>query len=291
MLLHVVAQFMKSEPILSEKLMPSDDVLQQLLSLLSKLLQSDGLPQLAIYGAWDRMGHCAVRPRLGQMALDLGLVDLAAEHLRAMGSPADAVSISRGSAGRAMAVLSFPSHLSKTFAGQQSRPDLEAFVSSGLFDICLQLVEAFASAAVDVQDTNHSVLYFALSLLTKCSDQPGCEAKVRGVAAALAYCLEHSLDFMAELGKTTGADAAKLCCSVFGRDEGGSEFTFTPLHIEILTESWSQIVNAVGWYANDPLWHTRCFLVTHRSFILRVGLPSTTLLVTLSLLRSSASAI
>ena len=46
---------------------------------------------------------------------------------------------------------------------------------------------------------------------------------------------------------TTGGYAARVCCSVFGRDEGGSEFTFTPQHVELLTESWSQTVRAVGW--------------------------------------------
>ena len=33
---------------------------------------------------------------------------------------------------------------------------------------------------------------------------------------------------------------------MFGKDEGGSEFTFTPLHIQLLTDDWSQYVRAVG---------------------------------------------
>ena len=138
--------------------------------------------------------------------------------------------------------------VTRLYAGQQARPDLDACVSSGLFDLCVQMVATIASAGVDgLQDTDHSVLFYALIFLAKCGSYPGCEPKIRGVAPALAFCLEHSLDFMAELGYTTGASAARVCCAVFGKDEGGSEFTFTPLHIQLLTDDWSQSVRAVGW--------------------------------------------
>jgi hypothetical protein len=36
---------------------------------------------------------------------------------------------------------------------------------------------------------------------------------------------------------------------VFGRDEGGSEFTFTQQHVDLLLDKWSQTVRAVGWNA------------------------------------------
>ena len=34
---------------------------------------------------------------------------------------------------------------------------------------------------------------------------------------------------------------------MFGRDEGGSEFTFTQQHVDLLLDKWSQTVRAVGW--------------------------------------------
>ena len=34
---------------------------------------------------------------------------------------------------------------------------------------------------------------------------------------------------------------------MFGRDEGGSEFTFTQQHVDLLLDRWSQAVRAVGW--------------------------------------------
>lgn len=40
-------------------------------------------------------------------------------------------------------------------------------------------------------------------------------------------------------------------CGVFGRDEGGSEFSFTQQHVDVLLGRWSQIVRAVGWNATS----------------------------------------
>ena len=37
---------------------------------------------------------------------------------------------------------------------------------------------------------------------------------------------------------------------MFGRDEGGSEFTFTQQHVDLLLDKWSQTVRAVGFNAN-----------------------------------------
>ena len=101
---------------------------------------------LAMCGAWMKASHCCSgRPGLGPVALELGLFVLGAEHLRALGSPSDAVSISRGKAGLAGAVLSIAYNVLKTFEGRQARPDVESCVSSGLFEICAQMVAAFAS--------------------------------------------------------------------------------------------------------------------------------------------------
>eukprot|EP01046_Picozoa_sp_COSAG06_P004177 COSAG06_NODE_172_length_21346_cov_503.127053_7_plen_201_part_00 len=38
---------------------------------------------------------------------------------------------------------------------------------------------------------------------------------------------------------------------MFGRDEGGSEFTFTQRHINLLLAKWSQVVRADGWSATS----------------------------------------
>eukprot|EP01043_Picozoa_sp_COSAG02_P061808 COSAG02_NODE_8380_length_2591_cov_15.477323_3_plen_432_part_00 len=243
---------MSVHAIVSKKLMPSDDVPQQLLTLSIELLRSRELPELAIGGAWRGAKECMdARPGLAPVAMKLGLFDLAVEHLRAIGSPADVVSILRGKAGRGHAVLDAVYEVTRAFAGQKARPDLEAAVSTGLFDFCVEIVVAVASAGVDgLHDTNHSVLSCALNWLARCSNVAGCEATIRSAATALAFCLENPLDYIEEIGATTGASAARVCCSVFGRDEGGSTFTFTPLHIKTLTDSWSQVIRAVGYRVN-----------------------------------------
>ena len=243
---------MRVHPIFSKQQMPSDDVPQQQLALCIELLRSRELPELAIGGAWKCVKECMDgRPGLAPVAMELGLFDLAVADLRALGSPADVVSISRGEAGRGHALLEAPYEVTRSFAGQKARPDLEAAVSTGLFDLCVEMVVSVASAGVEgLQDTSHAVLYFALSWLSVCSRLAGCEAAIRNAATALAFCLENSLDHCEELGVTTGTNAARVCCSVFGRDEGGSAFTFTPLHIKTLTDLWSQVVRAVGYRAN-----------------------------------------
>jgi hypothetical protein len=149
---------------------------------------------------------------MGPVALKHGVVELAAEHLKAIGSPADWVSISRGKAGRAYMALRAVSDMCKAFSGDSSRPDLAACVASGLFDLCLEAITAVAAAGVaGLQDTHHYALYMALCLVRTCRAQPGCEGKTRGAADALAFCLINDLDFIVDIGATTASTAAQIC--------------------------------------------------------------------------------
>ena len=71
--------------------MPQDDVPCRMLTLLMELLRvPDRLPPLAVAGAWEGARLCAYkRDAVGPIALELGLFDLAATHLRALGSASD----------------------------------------------------------------------------------------------------------------------------------------------------------------------------------------------------------
>jgi hypothetical protein len=248
-----VMQLMRVDPITSQK---QDDAPRQMLRLLAELLRSGELPELAIGGAWHAAYCCLLaRPNLGPLGIELGLFDLGVEHIRAIGSPADVVSISRSKACRAAGVLEALQHLMKAFSGLDVRPDLESCISSGVFDLCLEIVAAFAAAGVEgLEDIDVGVLSFALIQLPKVgSYQPECEAKIRGIATSLAFCMEHSLDYMQEMGYTSSSIAARTCCAVFGRDEGGSEFTFTQQHVDTLITMWSLYVGGVGLFAyNKP---------------------------------------
>lgn len=102
----------------------------------------------------------------------------------------------------------------RAFNGQVERPDLEAIVASGLFEECACGVAAFAAAGADgLTDTNHMTIVFVLATLKNCNDQPQCEARIRSLAPALAWCLENSLAYCEPLGLTSGATAVQICAS------------------------------------------------------------------------------
>jgi hypothetical protein len=75
-----------------------------------------------------------------------------------------------------------------------------------------------------------------------------CPFRLTGVGTALGFCLENSLEIAEEFGLTTSTAAAKICCSIFGRDEGGSGFTFTQQHVDLLITHWSMQVRPVLEY-------------------------------------------
>ena len=118
-------------------------------------------------------------------------------------------SISRGQAGRGGYIVTALADWCKLFLGQPQRPDLEALVASGLFEECVSAVVAFAAAGAE--DTNHVSLFMTLATLRNCRRQPGCEAKIRSLAPALAFCLENDLDYMEQLGITSASYAAQIC--------------------------------------------------------------------------------
>ena len=205
--------WMSFDPVVSKKLMPTDDVPRQLLTLLLDLIPSNELPDLAVGGAWSGIRLCLEgRPSLGPTAVKGGIFEVAVAGLNAIGSPADWVSISRGKAGRAQELLCTCTVVFRLFPGQASRWDLAACVSSGLFDLCVAGIEAVAAAGVDgLHDMQYGVLYPSLSIVRSCSPQPGCEPKIRAAADALGFCLMHDCDYAKDVGYTTGAAAAQIC--------------------------------------------------------------------------------
>jgi hypothetical protein len=69
--------------------MATDEWAIKLLTLFIELLRSCELPELAAAGAWYCAQSCVIgRPAVGSMALELGMFELAAVHLRELGSPA-----------------------------------------------------------------------------------------------------------------------------------------------------------------------------------------------------------
>jgi hypothetical protein len=127
-------------------------------------------------------------------------------------------SISRSKAGRANGILSAFTNMVKLFYGQLQRPDLEAIVASGLFEECVDAVAAVGAAGTEgLHDIHHGTLLCVLTLLTRCRQQPGCEARIRSLAPALAFCLENDLDLFEQVGTTTASSAAQICESIYSR--------------------------------------------------------------------------
>ena len=97
--------------------------------------------------------------------------------------------------------------------GTQARPDLDACVSSGLFDLCVQMVAAFAAAGVDgLQGTEHSVMY----ALCFCRNAAAIQAASRrSVAWRLpTFCLEHSLETWKRSATRPGQGCQGVLCCV-----------------------------------------------------------------------------
>lgn len=127
-------------------------------------------------------------------------------------------SISRGKAGRASNILATVNNIPKLFAGQLQRPDLEAIVASGVFEEGAGAIAAVGAAGMEgLHDTNSTNLYNALTLLKHCRQLPGCEARIRSLAPALAFCLENDLDMFEQLGMTTTANAVQICESLHSK--------------------------------------------------------------------------
>jgi hypothetical protein len=104
-----------------------------------------------------------------------------------------------------------------------------------MFDLCLHGIEVF-SRCEDISNgvspsTSANALLCCLTVLRNCVGYAGGtneKQKLRQHADAVAFCAEseNSLDNAPDLGLTSGLYASSVLCVVFGRDEGGSEFTF-----------------------------------------------------------------
>jgi hypothetical protein len=125
---------------------------------------------------------------------------------------ARAQSASGGKAPRALAALATVALIVKLFAGDTARPDLDALISSGVFEQCLGIVHAFERAGVErLSDASPAVLFLALTLIKYLRSHRDCEVKIRGLGSGLAFAMEHSLDYIKALGYTTGASATQIC--------------------------------------------------------------------------------
>lgn len=226
---------------MGRKKMPSDDIPTQMVRLIVELLRNDGISGPTIGGAWNALQRIYLRGRsaLGSLGLELDFCGLAVTHLRAMGSADEWMvsvdagliltraalthlrcvnttelcvqSISRGHSGRAGGILCGVNEWFKCFHGQAQRPDLDAIVASGLFEECAMALEEVAAGGKErLHDVQVWALQLSLACLRVCRSQPGCEARIRKLASALAFCLENDMVLSEELGMTIAGYAAQI---------------------------------------------------------------------------------
>eukprot|EP01043_Picozoa_sp_COSAG02_P027480 COSAG02_NODE_1624_length_11594_cov_6.314833_10_plen_141_part_00 len=132
-------------------------------------------------------------------------------------------SISRGKGGRAAFALGAISNWLRLFAGQTQRPDVKAIVAAGMFEECVSGIASFAAAGVEgLGDANHYAVTTALTIIKSCTQGQVTEARIRSIAPALRFCLEHDLDFWEQIGVTTGAFAAQICKSPLAQSQAVS---------------------------------------------------------------------
>ena len=99
----------------------------------------------------------------------------------------------------------------KSFHGRAHRPDIEAIVASGLFEECAAGIEAVAASGTkQLHDVAGYPLMHALRLLLNCHSHRKCESRIRSLATALEFCLEHDIEVAQELCWTTASIAASI---------------------------------------------------------------------------------
>jgi len=233
---------------LATNLFEREDTADRMATLLLELMREQRVPDGAAVGAWRGLDECMNR-RDANLLAGSDIFSLAAAQLSAIGAPADCLSISRGKGAVTSAALNVLGNVIKKSSGQSKTVAVAAFEAAGLFDFCVSVVTAFAEAGSErIGDVSIFAVYAALSRPRELWKQPGCADKIRGMAAALSFCLQPANDLVYDelLGLSTGANAAKLCAIVFGRDEGGSEFEFSQAQVAGMLNYWSQCVRGVG---------------------------------------------
>ena len=103
-------------------------------------------------------------------------------------------------------------HMSSAFEAKPHRLDHhEAIVGSGVFEECAAAIEAFAAGGAEqVHHVGNYNLVAAMRIVLNCHSHPGCEARIRSLAAALEFCLQHDVGHVPEIGASTATIAAQI---------------------------------------------------------------------------------
>ena len=103
-------------------------------------------------------------------------------------------------------------NMSTAFEAKPHRLDHhEAIVGSGVFEECAAAIEAFAAGGVEqVHHVGNYNLVAAMRIVLNCRSHPGCEARIRSLATALEFCLQHDVAPLPEVGSSSAQLAAQI---------------------------------------------------------------------------------
>jgi len=103
-------------------------------------------------------------------------------------------------------------NMSSAFEAKPHRLDhREAIVGRGVFEACAAEIEAFAAGGAEqVHHVGNSNLVAAMRIVLNCRSHPGCEARIRSLATALEFCLQHDVGHVPEIGASTAPYAAQI---------------------------------------------------------------------------------
>ena len=103
-------------------------------------------------------------------------------------------------------------NMSTAFEAKPHRLDHhEAIVGSGVFEECAAAIEAFAAGGAEqVHHVGNHNLVCVMRLVLNCRSHPGCEARIRSLATALEFCLQHDVGTLPEVGASSAQLAAQI---------------------------------------------------------------------------------
>ena len=102
-------------------------------------------------------------------------------------------------------------YINAAFEAKAHRPDLDAVVGSGIFEECAAAIEAVSAGGTEqLHDVGNYNLVAAMRLVLNCRSHPGCEARIRSLATALEFCLQHDVAPLPEIGASSAQLAAQI---------------------------------------------------------------------------------
>jgi hypothetical protein len=131
---------------LHSKKIPDEDRPRKLLRLSLEQLRATGTPSvIEAAGLWNTAKHCIMgRVAVAKDALEeYSIFDQIVATLRLAGSPAEWSTISSGHSALAMAAMEVGSNVIKMHDGERWRPDTQALIAPGLFDMWCEAVQSY----------------------------------------------------------------------------------------------------------------------------------------------------